>query len=122
MIQTLLMVYTQAINIKCVILIAEFKPTENNSAVGSDQVKLARQMKASCNDLVEHKIPNQIVCGILAQGKYMNNSIMDMVSPTLYRIRKISPVDLCFELHKVNLIPTITLSLLQLKVNVNAST
>lgn len=40
-------VYTQAVNIKCVILIAEFKPTENNSAVESDEVKLSGQKSAT---------------------------------------------------------------------------
>ncbi|KAG2206919.1 hypothetical protein INT45_001264, partial [Circinella minor] len=108
-------VYTHTINIKCVILIAEFKPTENNSAVESDEVKLGRQMKAAYNDLVENRIPNPIVCGILAQGKCMSNYVMDMISPQLYRFRKNSEVDLCFALSQLDSLPAIVLRLLQLK-------
>ncbi|KAG1520862.1 hypothetical protein G6F46_009038 [Rhizopus delemar] len=114
-------VYTQTINIKCVILIAEFKPTENNSAVESDEVKLGRQMKAAYNDLVEDRIPNPIVCGMLAQGKRMSNYVMDMISPQLYRFRKFSEVDLCFTLSQLDSLPTIVLRLLQLK-NVDLET
>ncbi|KAG1040106.1 hypothetical protein G6F43_012355 [Rhizopus delemar] len=108
-------VYTQTINTKCIILIAEFKPTENNSAVESDEVKLGRQMKAAYNDLVENRIPNPIVCGMLAQGKRMSNYVMDMISPQLYRFRKFSEVDLCFTLSQLDSLPTIVLRLLQLR-------
>ncbi|CEP12945.1 hypothetical protein [Parasitella parasitica] len=104
-------VYTQTININCVIPIAEFKPTDNNSAVESDEVKLRRQMKAAYNDLVENRIPNPIVCGMLAQGKRISNYVMDMIAPQLYRFRKISEVDLCFTLSQLDSLPTIVLRL-----------
>ncbi|CAO3609183.1 unnamed protein product [Mucor fragilis] len=78
-------------------------PTENDSAEESDEIKLGRQMKAAYNDLVENRIPNPIVCGILAQGKRMSNYVMDMVSPPAHRFRKISKVDLCFTLRLIQL-------------------
>ncbi|CEG64292.1 hypothetical protein RMATCC62417_01290 [Rhizopus microsporus] len=76
-------VYSMTINVKCVVLIAEFKPTEQNSTIESDSVKLARQMRTIYNDLVLNGVECPLVCGILAEGRHLKTFVMDMISPKL---------------------------------------
>lgn len=40
------MVYSISINVKCVLVIGEFKKSTNYSAIESDRVKLGKQMKS----------------------------------------------------------------------------
>lgn len=44
--------FGRIINIRCIVLVAEFKPKSRNSAVESDFIELGKQMKTLYNDLV----------------------------------------------------------------------
>ncbi|KAI8077165.1 hypothetical protein BDF21DRAFT_342369 [Thamnidium elegans] len=46
------LVFNLSGSIQCVVLIAEFKPSEQNSYVESDFVKLGRHMEITLNNLV----------------------------------------------------------------------
>ncbi|KAG1056192.1 hypothetical protein G6F43_001898 [Rhizopus delemar] len=79
-------VYNISGSIKCVVLIAEFKPTEKNSNVESDLVKLAKQMKEILNKLIINGAMKPKVCGIHCEGENVQTYVMDIPSPRLYRI------------------------------------
>ncbi|KAL9549887.1 hypothetical protein MBANPS3_004990 [Mucor bainieri] len=88
-------VSTRCINVKCVIVVAEFKPKSHNSSVESDLVKLGKQMKTMCNDLVQKRTPQPTVCGLLCQGENVCTFIMNMPSPRVYRMTKLSAFSPC---------------------------
>ncbi|KAI9261773.1 hypothetical protein EDC94DRAFT_519399 [Helicostylum pulchrum] len=56
-------------SVGCVILIAEFKPTEQNSYIESDLVKLAKQMREILNVLVVKGVTKPKVCSIHCEGE-----------------------------------------------------
>ncbi|KAG2237224.1 hypothetical protein INT48_006628 [Thamnidium elegans] len=65
-------VFSRIINIKCIVIVAEFKPKSRNSAVESDLIKLGKQMKLMYNELVEKRVPKPTVCGLLCQGENLS--------------------------------------------------
>lgn len=73
--------YDSFLNVKCIVLVSEFKPTKNYSSVESDLVKLARQMKLSYNHLVIHGVPEPLVCGLFCDGLKLTTFVLDLVSP-----------------------------------------
>ncbi|GAA5816089.1 hypothetical protein MFLAVUS_009611 [Mucor flavus] len=79
-------VFSRAINIKCIVVVTEFKPTSRNSAVESDLVKLGKQMKLIYNNLVAKRIPKPSVCGLLCQRETLCTYVMDMPSSHAYRM------------------------------------
>ncbi|KAI8997159.1 hypothetical protein BDB01DRAFT_713722 [Pilobolus umbonatus] len=54
---------------KSVIIVAEFKPTEKNSYVESDLVKLAKQMKETLNEMIMNGVSKPEVCGVYSEGE-----------------------------------------------------
>ncbi|KAG2217928.1 hypothetical protein INT45_012591 [Circinella minor] len=74
-------VFSRIINIRCIVIVAEFKPKSRNSAVESDLIKLGKQMKLMYNELVEKRVPTPTVCGLLCQGENLATYVMDMSFP-----------------------------------------
>jgi hypothetical protein len=111
--------FSRIINIKCVVLVSEFKPTKSNSAVESDLVKLGRQMRSIYNDLVRLRLRNPVVCGIRSEGTQLTTYCMDMPSPNLYRMTKLAEISLYENIEQFILLPNIIMKLLQLKVNIS---
>ncbi|KAI8641965.1 hypothetical protein BD408DRAFT_345156 [Parasitella parasitica] len=107
--------FSRIINVKCVLLVSEFKPTKCNSAVESDLVKLGRQMRSTYNDLVNNRLGNPIVCGIRSEGTRLTTYCMDMPSPNMYRMTKLSEISLHENIEQYILLPKIIIKLLQLK-------
>lgn len=112
-------VLSQIINTKYVVIVAEFKPKDNNSAVESDFLKLAKQMKLMFNDAVEKRIPEPTVCGLLCQGPVLKTYVMDMPSSQIYRLVKLSTVTLSRNINELHLLPTFISRLIQIKVLFN---
>jgi hypothetical protein len=108
-------VYNISGSIKCDIVIAEFKPTEKNSHVESDLVKLAREMKGTLNKLVMKGAVQPRVCGIHCQGENVLTYIMDLPSPKLYRLINVSKIKLFKNLDQISLLPNVITHLLCLK-------
>ncbi|KAG2234057.1 hypothetical protein INT48_006202 [Thamnidium elegans] len=75
------LVYNLSGSIRFIILIVEFKPTEQNAYVESDLVKLAKQMKETLNNLVIKGVTNPKVCGIHCEGESVLTYVMDLPSP-----------------------------------------
>ncbi|KAG2205501.1 hypothetical protein INT47_005875, partial [Mucor saturninus] len=109
-------VFSRVINIRCIIIVAEFKAKSHNSAVESDLVKLGKQMKVMYNELVEKRIPKPTVCGLLCQGENLKTYVMDMTSSHTYRMVKLSSVTLCQNVEELHLLPTFISKLTQIKV------
>lgn len=107
--------YGSFLNVKCVVLVSEFKPTKYQSSVESDLVKLARQMKLSYNHLVIHGVPEPLVCGLLCDGLKLTTFVLDLVSPQLYRLVKLSETDVFANINQLNLIPAMLYHLNHLK-------
>lgn len=61
--------YNISDSVKCVILITVFKPTEQNSYVESDLVKLSKQIKDTLNKLVIKGVTKPRICGIHCEGE-----------------------------------------------------
>ncbi|KAL9541102.1 hypothetical protein MBANPS3_009311 [Mucor bainieri] len=108
-------VFTRVINVECVLLVSEFKPTKSNSAVESDLVKLGRQMQSTYNDLVNDRLGNPTVCGIRSEGTRLTTYCMDMPSPNMYRMMKLAEISLYENIEQLILLPNIIMKLLQLK-------
>lgn len=109
-------VFSRIINIRCIAIVAEFKPKSRNSAVESDLIKLGKQMKLVYNDLVEKGVPKPTVCGLLCQGENLNTYAMDMPSPYTYRMVKLSKATLCRNIEELHLLPGFISKLVQVKV------
>lgn len=109
------MVYSISINVKCVLVIGGFKKSTNYSAIESDRVKLGKQMRITYNELVFHRVPNPTVCGIICQGDDIFAYYMDMKSPKLYRMVKVSKVKLFRNVEELYFLPHIISSIVQLK-------
>ena len=62
----------QVVNVRCIVIVAEFKPKSRNSAVKSNLVKLGKQMKLVYNDLIEKRVPKPITYRLLCQGKNLH--------------------------------------------------
>ncbi|CAO3668250.1 unnamed protein product [Rhizopus stolonifer] len=108
-------VFSRIINIKCTVVVAEFKSKSHNSAVESDLLKLGKQMKLMYNDLVQKRIPKPNVCGLLCQGENLSTFVMDMPSPFIYRMVKLSKVTLCRSIEELHLLPGFISKLIQIK-------
>ncbi|KAI8880659.1 hypothetical protein K501DRAFT_324882 [Backusella circina FSU 941] len=99
------LVYDISDSVKCVILIAEFKPTEQNSYVESDLVKLSKQMKDTLNKLVIKGVTKPRICGIHCEGENVHTYVMDLPSPKLYRIINASKIKLFKNLDQMSFLP-----------------
>ncbi|KAI8882113.1 hypothetical protein K501DRAFT_251935 [Backusella circina FSU 941] len=106
------LVYNISDSVKCVILIAEFKPTEQNSYVESDLIKLSKQMKDTLNKLVIKGVTKPRICGIHCEGENVHTYVMDLPSPKLYRIINASKIKLFKNLDQMSLLPNIITHLL----------
>lgn len=111
-------VYSISINVKCILVLGEFKKS-NYSAIESDRVKLGKQMRTIYNELVLYRVPNPIVCGIICQGDDIITYYMDMVSPKLYRMVRVSKVKLFRNVEELYFLPHIVSSIVQLKVRMD---
>lgn len=80
-----LYIYTMSINVKCLLVVGEFKQSSSYSQVESDVVKLGKQMRTIYNELVFHHIPHPVVCGIICQG----DGIFVMIQITYVSIMQI---------------------------------
>ncbi|KAG2215053.1 hypothetical protein INT46_008287 [Mucor plumbeus] len=109
------LVYNISGSVKCVILIAEFKPTEQNSYVESDLVKLSKQMKDTLNKLVIKGVTKPRICGIHCEGENVHTYVMDLPSPKLYRIINASKIKLFKNVDQMSLLPNVITHLLCLK-------
>ncbi|CAO3664867.1 unnamed protein product [Rhizopus stolonifer] len=108
-------VSTRCINIKCIVVVAEFKPKSHNSSVESDLVKLGKQMRLIYNDIVQKRTPEPKVCGLLCQGENLYTFMMDMPSPQTYRMIKLSKITLCRNIAELHLLPVFISRLIQIK-------
>ncbi|KAI8057547.1 uncharacterized protein B0P05DRAFT_498570 [Gilbertella persicaria] len=108
-------VSTRCINIKLVVVVAEFKPKSYNSSVESDLVKLGKQMKLMYNDIVQKRTPQPELCGLLCQGENLYTFMMDMPSPQTYRLIKLSSLTLCRNVYELHLLPVFISKLIQIK-------
>lgn len=109
------LLYNTSGNKKCVIIIAEFKPSEKNSYVESDLVKLAKQMKETLNEMIINGVSKPEVCGIHCEGENVYTYIMDLPSPKLYRLVNASKIKLFKSLDQISLLPSVITQLLCLK-------
>ncbi|KAI9259833.1 hypothetical protein EDC94DRAFT_155063 [Helicostylum pulchrum] len=87
------MVYSLFVNVKLIVVLAEFKPPKKTSATETDLVKLGRHMRTAYNDRVMPQASNPVFCGVLCEGYQMSAFIMDMISPKLYRLINLCEVD-----------------------------
>lgn len=111
-------VFSRIINIRCIVIVTEFKPKSRNSAVESDLIKLGKQMKLVYNDLIEKRVPKPTVFELLCQGENLNTYVMDMPSPYTYRMVKLSKVTLCRNIEELHLLPAFISKLVQVKVRI----
>ncbi|KAG0735791.1 hypothetical protein G6F16_012547 [Rhizopus arrhizus] len=109
------LVYNLSGSVKCIALIAEFKPTEQNSYVESDLVKLAKQMKAILNKLITSGVIKPKVCGIHCEGENVHTYVIALPSSKLYRMTNASKVKLFKNLNQISLLPNIITHMLRLK-------
>ncbi|KAI8083390.1 uncharacterized protein B0P05DRAFT_537110 [Gilbertella persicaria] len=109
------LVYNLSGSIKRVVLISEFKPTDQHSYVESDLVKLAKQMKLTLNNLVLSGVVEPKVCGIRCEGNNLHTYVMDLVSPKVYRMKSASKLKLFGDLDQTTLLPSILTHLISLK-------
>lgn len=109
------LVYNISGSVKCVILIAEFKPIEQNSYVESDLVKLSKQMKDTLNKLVIKGVTKPRICGIHCEGENVHTYVMDLPSPKLYRIINASKIKLFKNVDQMSLLPNVITHLLCLE-------
>ncbi|KAG0173133.1 hypothetical protein DFQ30_008805 [Apophysomyces sp. BC1015] len=97
------------------IVVGEFKsPLYNSNQTESDQVKLGKEMRSMINDLVVKGTPDPAVCGVLVQGFDMSTFVMDLPSPKLYRLVKLSNLTMFKTLDQICNLPLITTRLVQL--------
>ncbi|OAD04261.1 hypothetical protein MUCCIDRAFT_183364 [Mucor lusitanicus CBS 277.49] len=108
-------VSTRFINVKCVIIVAEFKPKSHHSSTESDLIKLGKQLKLMYNDLVAKGTPHPTVGGLLCQGENACTFIMDLPSPQVYRMTKLSQITLCRKVTESSLLPVLVSKLIQIK-------
>lgn len=108
-------VYSISGSAKCVVLIAELKPTEKNSYVESDLVKLAKQMKVILNTLIINGVTKPKVCGVHCEGENVLTYVMDLPSPKLYRISNASKIKLFKNADQMSLLSNVVKHLLCLK-------
>ena len=99
-----------SINVKCVLVLGEFKKSTNYSTIESDRVELGKQMRAIHNKLVLYRVPNHVVCGIIYQGDDTFTYYMDIISPKLYRMGKVSKVKLFRNAEELYFLPRIVSS------------
>ncbi|KAG2203921.1 hypothetical protein INT47_007504 [Mucor saturninus] len=109
------LVYNISGSAKCVVSIAEFKPTENNSYVESDLVKLAKQIKDILNKLIINGVKKPKACVVLCEGPNIQTFVMDFPSPKLYRTINASKVKLFKNADQMSLPPKVIKHLLCLK-------
>lgn len=109
-------VFSRIVNIRCIVIVAEFKPKSRNSAIESDLIKLGKQMKLLYNDLVEKRVPKPSICRLLCQGENLYTYVMDMPSPYTYRMAKLSKVTLCRNIGELHLLPVFISKLVHVKV------
>lgn len=109
-------VYSISINVKCILVLGEFKNLSNHSAIESDKVKLGKQMKAIYNELVMNRVQNPVVCGIICEADDIYTYYMDMKSPKLYRLVSVSKVKLFRTLDEFYFLPYVISCIIQLKV------
>ncbi|CAO3673182.1 unnamed protein product [Rhizopus stolonifer] len=88
--------------------VAEVKPTGVSSGKPpSDLVKLGQQMKVMLNNLISHKIPSPITCGILVEGKNCSLYKMDLIGQSFYRMVLLTSFPLCTTPSELCLIPNV---------------
>ncbi|KAG1146678.1 hypothetical protein G6F38_004762 [Rhizopus arrhizus] len=80
------LVYNLPGNVKCVVLIAEFKRPDQNSYVESDLIKVGKQMKLTMSKLVSDGIVKLKVYGVHCEGSNLYTYVMDLASPKVYRM------------------------------------
>ncbi|CAO3690315.1 unnamed protein product [Rhizopus stolonifer] len=102
-------------NTKCIVLIAEFKRSNQNSFVESDLLKLGKQIKLTINKLVSSGVVKLKVCGVHCEGDNLNTYVMDLVSPKVYRMINIAKIKLFEKLDQISLLPRILAHLICLK-------
>lgn len=107
-----LLVYTVFGSVKSSVLVAEFKPSNQNSYVESDLVKLGKQMKMMMNQLVSIGVVEPKVCGILCEGDSLCTYVMDLAAPKLYRMICIANVKVFKNIDQISFLPEILSHLL----------
>ncbi|KAI8367959.1 hypothetical protein EDC96DRAFT_143342 [Choanephora cucurbitarum] len=95
----------QVVNVRCIVIVAEFKPKSRNSAVKSNLVKLGKQMKLVYNDLIEKRVPKPITYRLLCQGKNLHT----------YGMTKLSEATLCRNIEESDLLSVFICKLVQVK-------
>lgn len=99
-------------------VIGEFKKSISYSAIEFDKVKLGKQMQIAYNELVCNRVPNPGVCGIICKRDDILTYYMDMASPRLYRMVKISKVKLSRSMEELYFLPHIISTIVKLKVDI----
>ncbi|KAI8090102.1 uncharacterized protein B0P05DRAFT_529336 [Gilbertella persicaria] len=109
------LVYNLTGSIKCFVVIAEFKSTEQNSYVESDMVKLTKQMKIALSELIINGVRKPKVCGIHCKGENVNTYVTDLSSPKLQKMINTSKVKLFKNLDRTSILPDAISHMLCLK-------
>ncbi|EPB81353.1 hypothetical protein HMPREF1544_11927 [Mucor circinelloides 1006PhL] len=99
----------------CVALIAESKPKEETPYIETDSVKLAKQMKSTFNTLIMNGVSAPKACGVQCEGENLQMYIMDLPSPKLYRMGRVSRIKRFKNLDQISLFPSVISHLLHLK-------
>jgi hypothetical protein len=107
------LVFSNVINIKCVIIIAKFKLASHNSAIESDLVNSGKQMKDILNDLVLRRVPSPKVYGLLCQGESLLTYVMDIQSPQIYIIVGLANITLRRKVEELKLLPILISTLIE---------
>lgn len=107
--------YNLSGSVKYVILTAEFNPTEQNSYIESDLVKLAKQMKTALNKLTTSDVTKPRVCGVHCEGENVHTYVMGMPSPKLYQMINGFKVKVLKNLDQRSLLPSVITHMMRLK-------
>lgn len=107
--------YNLSGNAKCIVLIAEFKPLDQNSYVESDLLKLGKQVKLTLNKVVSDGVVRPKVCGVLCESSNLSTYVMDLASPQVYRMINVTKVKLFVNLSQISLLPRLIAHLMRLK-------
>ncbi|KAI9250255.1 hypothetical protein BDA99DRAFT_608542 [Phascolomyces articulosus] len=98
--------------------VAEIKPPSNNASTNhgeSDQVKLGKMMRSMYNALIQSKVSNPIVGGILVEGKVMRTFIMKLQYRETYELIQLAKSDLYHDIKSLSNLPMLIQDLLWLK-------
>ncbi|KAI7847865.1 hypothetical protein BDC45DRAFT_524893 [Circinella umbellata] len=62
-------------------------------------------MRSTYNDLVNNRLGNPVVCGIGSEGTRLATYYMDMPSPNMYRMTKLSEISLYGNIEQFIVLP-----------------